>query len=58
MMFYLKSGGVNEKGPTDSYLNAWFLDGRTVWKGLEDVALLEVCHSPGGTLCHMLAGKI
>lgn len=55
MMLCLKSGGVNEKGPTDSYLNAWFLDGRTVWKGLEDVALLEVCHSPGGTLCHRLA---
>lgn len=47
MMFYPKSVGVNEKGPIDSYLNAWFLDGRTVWKGLEDMALLEVGHSPG-----------
>lgn len=62
-------GSLNETGPLRFiYLNAWSLDGGTVWEGLEDVVLSKEACRGGGlevskaciilcSFCHVLVDR-
>lgn len=42
---FVKNGGLNENAASRlMYLNAWSKVAGTVWEGLRNMALLEVCH--------------